>query len=137
MSIFKTYASDATLEVEGVRKEFPSAGVSVVIARAGGRNTAFNRHMSELLAEHAEKLAANTMEEGEFDSILVPAYATHVVKLIEGPGWVDENDNPMGNTPEDYEKALRALPDFYEEIRNLAFLRSTFRKKQDDAIAGN
>lgn len=136
MSVYSFYKSDSALEVKGVWKKFPGANIEVLIARSGGRNKDFAQAQASILQEIGfEKV--QTMTEDEFNQAMIPAYAAHVVKGIRGEGWVDENGNRLKDDVDTISSALHDLPDLYEEIRTYATLRSTFRKEQEEAIAGN
>lgn len=134
-SLFNAYKTDPATEVQGLWVPFPEADIEVLIARAGGRNYAYQKAESDAVAEHLETI--EKMDPEEFAKVIAPAYAAHVVKGIRGPGFVGEDGQPMTYTAEVGADLLVALPDFFETVRMIARNRSVFQKAKVEAIAGN
>lgn len=134
-TLFAQYGSDPKLEVEGKWLDFEASGIRVLLARAGGSNNAFRAAEAKFVSVHGSNIAEMPPE--EFGELLAEVYGHHVVMKIEGEGFVDEDGNPMESNPETHTAILRALPDFFEEIRMISRERSTFRRERDKAVAGN
>ncbi|QYW02046.1 tape measure chaperone [Stenotrophomonas phage Siara] len=134
-SLFNTYASDTKMEKDGKWCEFHEAGVSVLIARAGGSNHKFRVAEMKMYSETDPKTLAEDPD--KYAEKLADVYAECVVLDIKGEGFVDEEGNPATYTAEVGASLLKQLPDFFEEVRFIASQRSTFRKERDKAIAGN
>lgn len=134
-SLFATYQSDANMEKDGKWIEFPESGVEVLIARAGGSNHRFRMAEMKMYSETDPKELAENPD--LYADLLAQVYADCVVLDMRGEGFKDEAGEPMQFSKEVAYQLLKALPDFFEEVRVIASQRSTFRKERDKAIAGN
>ncbi|WYV98940.1 hypothetical protein [Stenotrophomonas phage CM2] len=113
----------------------PESGVGVLIARAGGSNHRFRMAEMKMYSETdpkelAENLTCMPICSPRFTPTALSWTCAEKVSRMKPV-------SRCSSARKWPHQLLKALPDFFEEVRVIASQRSTFRKERDKAIAGN
>ena len=136
MKLGQAFAARADLEQEGVW--IPVYGpkgdkAEILLARAGGRNSAYDAAMLRAGRPHRRLLEAGMAPPQLMDEILAEVYAETVVK-----GWrglEDEDGNPIPYSRAKAAELLRAHPDFCDFVRDAAMSAQTFTRIDSEVVA--
>jgi hypothetical protein len=142
-SLFELFGNDPASELDGEWFEIKGT-VTVLLARAGGRNTAYEAMLNRLLRPRRQQLKSSDLPVQELRNIQAKCFARTVVKgwktLIDGtwqtglPSYEMREGRPvikdgtMPCTPENVERLLLDLPDLHEVLIELASEGDNFRE---------
>lgn len=134
-AVYEIFETDPKKEIEGV--EFDYLGMfTVVIARAGGANKAFNTALEEECKPYRRALQLNVqgMDEKALE-IMHGVYARTVIKNIYGPkvgrAKTDAFDPAIARA------LFKELPAFFAEAKDQAESIALFRRETREADAKN
>lgn len=134
VSIYDALETDAELERAGVVLDFGDYG-KFKIARAGGRNQAYNSRVRAILKPYQRQIDAGLLDDEKLAKLLAKPFAEHVVKGWEGV--YDRNKQPLEYSVAAAEKLLTDLPELFMIVREHANLLANFRKEDNDAAVKN
>ncbi len=134
MSTYSAFATESSLETNGITLDFGNAG-KVRIARAGGANKKFEKAMMRLTKPYRHAINSGTIDPKTADQLLYRAYAEAVVIGWEGITGKDGADLPFSA---DAAVALFTdLPDFFQQIRRNADSSALFRVETNEDDSKN
>lgn len=144
----KAFSTNKQVEVDGV--EMLCANVRLVVARAGGSNSEYTKHASEIATKKGKQLQAGLIEDVEARRLLAQLYANYVIRSWEtddGKGKKDEPhfvsgvESASGEIVPDSVDAridfLMDCPDFLLHIKEVAEDFGNFRASQIEETAKN
>lgn len=139
MELFKQFATDKSLEKEGVLLEFGTTAdgkpIAIRIARAGGANVAFTKLVEFKLKPYRRQLQNESADKDVIDRVMQEVYAKTVIL-----GWENVNGRdgePLAFTEENVLMLLGALPDLWKEIVSMSDKTAAYREEIREADAGN
>lgn len=135
---FSTFATDLTLEADGVKvfwkgKDGDKDASWVKIARMG--NSKFVEMYQRLLAPHKFAQERGTLDADLHEDIILQVIAHTVIK--DWGGWEDDNDKPIPCNPQNALAMLRGLKDFKNEVVAVASRSDLYRQNAREVDAGN
>lgn len=123
-SIASLFRTDAALETEGINVDYGEYG-SFKIARAGGKNQAFQNMMDRLMQPHRGQMrvSGGKIDDSIMESIMRKCFANTVIL-----DWslTDEEGQAIPFTPERCEQLLEDLPDLFLDLIKVAQDRTNF-----------
>lgn len=134
LDIFKKYATDAGLELNGVEHELDSEGkAKIVVARMG--NAKFQKAYQAALERHQKELDSkdDEVKEAAQKRCMVESMARSILVGFSGLGY---NGEPMEYSVENAERLL-ALDDFRTLVFELSRDVDHYRVEKESAVAKN
>ncbi len=144
MSIESLYGNDADKEVGGVWMEY-KGGIGLLMRRAGGLNTSYEKVLNRKVAPHRRKLKQDEeLPDDLSDRLLAETYAETIVL-----DWRTKNEDgtvvptvAFKGSDHKFDKAtcaalLQALPDFFNAVRADANTRALYTAEAKEADAKN
>lgn len=132
---YAAFATDETVEQEGVWLEYPSYEFAIRVRRAGETNRAFTQRMDAKLKPYKRALDTGTMDPAILLRVSREVFAETI--LVDWKGVVDEKGKPMSFNKDNALKLLTDLPDLFNDIVLQAKDAGLFRKYLAEAEAGN
>jgi len=143
---YEMFKTEDDSEVNGVWKEYAGV-VKVKIARAGNKNTAFNRALSKT-AEKYRGANSDKQNKKELERPWAEVYVKEIIKgfqVKDNDKWVDGVHLPdnKGNivlkeaTKENITQFLLDLPDLFGRIKDDANEMKTYQKEKEEEIVKN
>lgn len=140
MSMYSQFATDKTLEKTGVWLDY--GDFRILVARAGGSNTKYEKVLEAASRPHRRGLATGTISLKVLRGVLISVYAKAVVLdwnvKVDG-NWVQGIHRPDESVGEFSEaavvEAFTALPDLFSDVQSQAEQVSIFRPEllEEDA----
>lgn len=139
-NIFDMFETDAELERGGVTLEYGTNSkgqpMQIVIARAGGSNTAFLKRLEALTKPYRRMLdAGHTLPKELNDKLQRELYADTVVKDMRG--FEERDGTPIPFTKEAVISLFERLPNLFIDVMGQAQSMSAFRSQQREDEAKN
>lgn len=154
-NLFEMFDMDAGLEREGITVNYGS--VKFLLARAGGRNTAFKKLFQAKAKKYRHQIDNETLSDTVADQLMVESYAEGVVlgwwsrkedengdPSLNAKGeekWVDTIENEAGKnvkfSVDECVKLFTALPDLFADIQRMASKAANYRREEDEEDLGN
>jgi len=106
----------------------------VLLARAGGRNSAYEALLLQLTRPHRREIEAGYAPPSLMEGILAEVFARTVVKGWRGLGG-ESGDIPF--SPAKAKELFLEYPDFFQVVRERAVSAQTFTQADTEAVAGN
>lgn len=146
MSMYKSFGTEKSLEVEGVWTNY--GDFRVKIAHAGGANKPFLTYGEQVMKPFRRAIESGSFPRERMEGILFDIYAKHVVKGWEvntgkngEDNWVPGIEGPDGETiPFTYDnvmKTFRALPALFYDIKEVAESIAAYRQMDLEEESGN
>ncbi len=132
------FKADPSLEKDGVWLEYGEADgkpVRILIARAGGANTAYTKRLEALVKPYRRQIQTETIDPEQVQKLLKQAYAETVVL-----GWenvTDAEGNPLPFSAANVVKLFTELPDLWQDVQEQAQRATLYRAEILKAEAGN
>lgn len=140
MSMYSQFATDKTLEKTGVWLDY--GDFRILVARAGGSNTKYEKTLEVASRPHRRGLATGTISVKILRAVLISVYAKAVVLdwnvKVDGD-WRQGIHQPDGSVGEFSEaavvEAFTALPDLFADVQSQAEQVSIFKPEvlEEDA----
>lgn len=140
--LHKNFATNKDLERTGITLEYgdpdePDAKpVRILIARAGGANTAYDKALDKRTRSIRRQIQANAVSIAEMRKISREVYAETVLLGWEGV-TEDDGKTPIPFNFENAVKLLTDLPDLFDDIVQQASTAQLFRGVQLEEDAKN
>lgn len=154
-NLFDMFDMDAGLEREGITVNYGS--VKFLLARAGGRNTAFKKLFQAKAKKYRHQIDNETLSDAIADQLMVESYAEGVVlgwwsrkedehgePILNAKGeekWVDTIENEDGKhvkfSVDECVKLFTALPDLFQDVQRMASKAANYRREEDEEDLGN
>jgi len=155
-NLYEMFEMDVDLEREGITINYGS--VKFLIARAGGRNTAFKKLFGAKTKKHRHQIDNETLGDDAADRIMFESYAEAVVlgwwsrkedangdpildKKTDEEQWVDTIENKKGKhvkfSVDECVKLFINLPDLFADIQRMSTKAANYRKELDEEDEGN
>ena len=141
-SIFKTFGTDKTAEVNGVWIKYE--GVRFLIARAGGSNHEYRTVFNAKTKPYRSQIDRNTLPQSEQERLTAEIFAEAIVKKVEvdvDGKWVEGIPTPDGKLVESTKANLVALflelPELFKDLSACAADAAHFTKEEVQADAKN
>ena len=134
VSIYDMFDTDREMERKGMIVDFGSAG-KVLIARAGGANSAFAKVFEFKTRPQRRLIDAGIMEEKLANELLMEAFAETVVL-----GWEGIKNREGKLIPFNKKNAIELftdLPDLFIAVREEAVKMANFKTLQVEGDSGN
>lgn len=130
LDLFAEFATDETLENEGV--EMPYKSAKLIIARSG--NHAYSTALSEVVNKHQMELDSKDEAARKLsDKLMIECIAAHILKGWSGMSYKGvELPYTLENA-----KMVLAHKDFRQQVMRMADDREAFKAKMEDAQAKN
>lgn len=141
MSIFKSFATNASKESEGIDHKIdadPNKDGSIPtfhIVRMGPKNRKFTRTWAELTKPYARKMQAGTLDADTSQRISILVFVRSGIT-----GWsnvFDQNEEPIPFNEENAVKLFTHLFDLFQELQTVALSMESFQDEDDEIIAKN
>lgn len=143
--LYKTFATNEKHETQGVLLEYgrtePTAEapeglpIRIRIARAGGRNTEFNKALEKATRPYRKALQAGRVEVATIEALYREVFVDHCIL-----GWenvADATGSVLPYTRDNVLKVLTDLPDLYTDLKEQANELSLFREEEREVDLGN
>jgi hypothetical protein len=139
--LHKAFATSKKLETEGITLEYHDPDepnvppVKILIARAGGANTAYDKALDKKTKSIRRQIAASAVSMHEIRRITREVYAETVLL-----GWTNVNDDegkPLAFNYDNAVQLLTELPDLFDDIQQQANMAQLFRGVQIEEDAKN
>jgi len=139
MNLYNAFKTNGDLEKEGVWLEYGDnqggKPVRILIARAGGKNTAFAKALEKATRPYRKALQLGTLDNSVADRLHREVFAKTVVKgweNVEGP-----DGELMTFTEENVIKLFTDLPDLFADVREQANSVAIYREEVRESDLGN
>lgn len=139
MDLYKMFQTEEDLEKSGIRITYgvnkEGKEVAIIVARAGGRNSAFQRVADSVLKPYRRLISNESIDPKQLRSLMMLIYARAVVL-----GWENVSDatgKPLEFSEDNCVKLFNDLPDLFADIQNNADNLSLFRKEALEEEAKN
>lgn len=116
-SLSKLFGTDTKAEKEGIWIDY-AEGVSMKIARMGGANTEYARHLANLLKPFKFQIDRGTLSEEKSREILIDVFVSCVLK--DWKGVTDDKGKPVEFTVENAKKVMAEYPELFNDLQALA-----------------
>lgn len=160
MGLFKNYATDKGLEIEGVVFT-PDSTTAITIARAGGANVKFGKLLEKKAKPFRRQIEAGTIDPDLDRKMMIECYADAIIrnwetlieedgepKLVPGieanpeapDGTYSHNANEHGLVPYNRQNViatLTMLPDLFVTLQQEAQSVANFRSAEREEDAKN
>ncbi len=154
-NLYEMFEMDADLEREGITVNYGS--VKFLIARAGGRNSAFKKLFQSKAKKYRHQIDNETMSDTAADRLMAESYAEGVVlgwwsriedehgePVLTAKGdekWVDTVENADGKkvkfSVDECVRLFEDLPDLFANIQMMAGKAANYRLEEDLQDEGN
>lgn len=143
MGMYSHFKTDPEVEKSGVWLDYEHLGFRVLVTRAGGTNVEFKKLLNRKLRPHKKDL--DNLPPDVDEKITREIYAEVIIRdwattTDGGKTYKSGLENPKGGellpfTQDNVKAALKALPDLFVDIQNMATNIALFRAdlKGDDA----
>lgn len=143
MSMYDRFATDKDAEKTGVWLDY--GDFRILVARAGGSNTRYEKALEKESRPHRRGIATGTVPLATLRRVLISVYSKAVVLdwnvKNEDGSWVQGIHQPDGDvaafSAERVEEAFTALPDLFTDVQSQADNVSIFRPETLEADAKN
>jgi hypothetical protein len=139
MSLYKKFATDTSLEKEGVLLQYGEnshgKAICIRVARAGGSNKRYLERLEQRFKPLRRQVQNETIERGLMETIIRQVFAETVVL-----GWENVEDaegKPLPFTRENCLKLFDDLPDLFADIKESAESIALFRAEVREVDAKN
>lgn len=133
MSLWEQFEMDPVVEVEGIIVDYGTEKFR--IARAGGANKKFLKAIQQTNRKYRKQLEHDLMEDELAEQIMREVYAKTIVLGWEGV--TDRDGEPMEFSLENCIKLFVALPELYNDLREMATKADLFRLHIQEGESGN
>ena len=123
---------------------YEDADLRFLVARAGGKNTAFSTMLQKELRPHRRQIDRGTLSDDKSLEILRRVYSHTVVKradvLVNGVWEAGKVPTQKGLVPfsaSSVEALFRQLPDLFSDVQAMTRQSETFQKDLDEEDEGN
>ena len=143
-NIYRTFATDKTLEAKGFMVEYDD--IRFLVARAGGANSKFRKVFQAKAKPHRFKIDNDMLSEELATKMMAEAYAEAIILRADSKGvdgkWVTGKiPKPDGTlidaTPEALTELFIALPLLFSDVQSMANNVGNFRKAEEETDAKN
>jgi hypothetical protein len=140
-NFYEAFKTEDNLEIDGIWKEYAGGLVRIKIARAGNKNTSFNKAITKA---HKKYKNAGTDTKEDQARPWAEVYVNSVIKSFEvkdeDGNWVegiylpDEKGNISFQeaSKENIMKVLLDLPDLFDALQDDAKEMETFKKEEEE-----
>lgn len=135
MSIWKKFATDEKVELEGVWLDYGD-GERVKIARAGGSNKRYITRIEDFRRKHKRQIDLELMANDAAVTAMIPIYADTIILAWEG-FLEDDDKTAIPFTRENVIRVLTALPEMFLDIQTQAMNSALYREYIDEEDAKN
>lgn len=139
MSLYNQFKTDKSLETEGVWIDYGNNSqgepIRFLVARAGGRNTAFNKALQKATKPYRRAIQNDAMDEDVADRVYREVFVETVLKGWEGVE--DEDGVAMPFSRGNAVKLFTDLPDLYADLRQQAMSMAIFKDEELEGDLGN
>lgn len=137
--LYNMFKTNDNLEQSGVYIDYgpnsKKVPIRILIARAGGSNTDFNKALEKSTRPYRKAIASGTLGDGVAEQLYKAAFIAHVIKGWEGVETKDGVELPF--TPENVSQLLTDLPDLYTDLKEQSTTLAIFREDLLEADLGN
>ncbi len=137
MSIYDLYETDMKKETEGFWHPI-NKKISFLLARAGGANLNFSKALEKKTRPHRGRGGAFEGEEVDVElatELMKEAFAETII--LDWKGITDKTGKPVAYSAKAAVKLLKALPDLFTDLRDVAGKAANFRVEEIKADVGN
>lgn len=118
--------------------------IRIKIARAGGKNTSFNKALEKATRPYRKAIQTNTVSLDTIENLYKEVFVDHVVldwtnvsaPIKDASGAVSGFER-LSYTRENVLRVLTDLPDLYADLKDQANSLSLFREDEREADLGN
>lgn len=143
MGLYDKMKTASRLEEEGVTLEVEDT-FRITIARAGGGNRKFVKHLEEVFRKNRHLIQGDLMGNAQGVKIMHEAFAEFVVmawQTFKDGEWVDGIETEDGSvitvTHTNIVKTFEALPDLFNEVKKFAEDRQNYLQAHLDGATKN
>ncbi len=139
MSLRNTFATDKTLEQEGVKVSYADnedgTKAEFLVARAGGRNLVFEKTQERIYAPHRRQIMGGSIGTEKLKKLNQEIFFRACLK-----GWKNVQLEPGENldfTLENFLMLCEELPDLWNDLGNFASDMQSYKRQEIEEDAGN
>lgn len=140
MDLYEAFGTDTDLELNGVWMQvgLGDDAPRILLARAGGRNTAYEKELVRATRSIRQDILDGTVDPAVSQAIAIEVFAKTIAK-----DWANiksRQGTPLAFSPKAVVQLFTDIPDFFSRAREFASSAANYRKSAGDpekALEGN